>query len=154
MQLYLVQHAEAKQEDEDPARGLSDKGLSDIQKVAAYVAQRNLNVDRILHSTKLRAEQTAQVLAKHLKTSDAVAKTDGLAPLDDPAVWISNLNNISGDVMLVGHLPHLSRLASLLLSGDSERKIISFSMAGIVCLESGGDSGWSLKWMITPELVC
>jgi len=38
MFLYLVQHAEAKKEEEDPARGLSEKGLQDIKKMAAYAA--------------------------------------------------------------------------------------------------------------------
>lgn len=153
MLLYLVQHAEAKQEDQDPARGLSIKGFSDVQKVAAYAARLNLKVGQIFHSTKLRAEQTAGVLSEHIRPSGAVAKTDGLAPLDDPSVWLSNLKNISRDVMLVGHLPHLSRLASLLLCGDPEKKIISFSMAGIICLEGEADTGWSLKWMITPDII-
>ena len=54
--------------------------------------------------------------------------------------------------LLVGHLPHLSRLASLLLVGDATREIVAFRMGGIVCLEN--DAGrWRIKWILTPETV-
>jgi phosphohistidine phosphatase len=56
MDLYLVQHAEAKSEQEDPLRPLSAKGRDDITRVAAYLAQLNIPVTKIFHSTKLRAD--------------------------------------------------------------------------------------------------
>ena len=56
MFLYLVQHAEAKRDDEDRARPISQKGLEDISKVAAYVSLLNISVSEILHSSKLRVE--------------------------------------------------------------------------------------------------
>ncbi len=54
--------------------------------------------------------------------------------------------------MLVGHLPHLRRLASLLLVGDPEREIIRFRNGAIVCLVQG-DGHWLLQWVLTPELA-
>jgi len=54
--------------------------------------------------------------------------------------------------MLVGHLPHLSRLSSLLLVGDPEKNIIAFRMAGIVCLRRE-EENWSVSWMIIPDLL-
>lgn len=84
MFLYLVQHGEAKREDEDPARGLSKKGRDDALKVAAFVERMKIPVTRILHSNKARAQQTAQILAGLLKPKKGVSETDGLAPMDDP----------------------------------------------------------------------
>ena len=55
------------------------------------------------------------------------------------------------DTMLVGHLPHMSRLASLLLLWDAGREIINFSPGTIVCLEKS--SGWRVKWMISPDTL-
>jgi len=55
--------------------------------------------------------------------------------------------------MLVGHLPHLSRLASRLICGDEERKVVSFQMGGVVCLERDAEGNWSVRWALTPELV-
>ncbi len=53
--LYLVQHGEARKEEEDPARGLTDKGLRDVRKVAAYVQNTGLRVNQVFHSGKTRA---------------------------------------------------------------------------------------------------
>jgi phosphohistidine phosphatase len=54
--------------------------------------------------------------------------------------------------LLVGHLPHLSRLLSLLVVGDPDRGLLAFRMSGLVGLgrESGG---WRLRFVLTPELV-
>jgi phosphohistidine phosphatase SixA len=37
MHLYMVQHGEAKSAEVDPARGLTPKGIADVQKVAAHL---------------------------------------------------------------------------------------------------------------------
>ena len=55
-------------------------------------------------------------------------------------------------VMLVGHLPFLSRLASLLVAGNHEAGIIRFQQAGIVCL-SREDGKWAVNWVMPPELL-
>jgi len=60
------------------------------------------------------------------------------------------------DVMLVGHLPHLQRLAGLLICGDPGRKAIHFRNGGVVCLQKNGlekeKTGWTLLWQINPTL--
>jgi phosphohistidine phosphatase len=152
MLLYLVQHAEAKSEEEDPERSLTEKGLQDIKKVASYLARLNIKVDEIFHSGKKRALQTAEVLAKNLKPKKGVSTKDGLAPLDDPQIWLERLSELEEEVMIVGHLPHLSKLASLLLTGDKEKPIVTFKNAGLLCLKRSGNN-WSVEWMITPDLI-
>ncbi len=153
MLLYLVQHAEAKKEEIDPARPLSEKGIQDIQKVATYLSQLNFALHKIFHSKKLRAKQTAEVLAGNLKPLKGISEVEGLSPLDDPDTWAGRLKDIPEDVMLVGHLPHLGRLTSLLLSGDANKNIVSFKMAGVVCIKRDEEGEWSLQWMLTPEII-
>jgi len=153
MFVYLVQHAEAKSEKEDPSRSLSEEGMRDIKKVASYVSQYNPKIHKIFHSTKLRAKQTAEVLSEHLKSAKGVSEVDGLAPLDDPGIWAQRLKDIPEDVILVGHLPHLDKLASLLLCGDKDKNVVSFKMAGIVCLKRTDIELYALQWMVTPEIV-
>lgn len=150
MFLYLVQHAEAKPEHEDPQRGLSEKGLKDIKKIASFVTKLKIDVNEIFHSGKLRAEQTAEILTEALKVS--CIQTDGLAPLDDPEIWFNRLKNLDKSIMLVGHLPHLGKLCSVLLCQDKEKNIVTFQMAGIVCLKKE-NTDWSLNWMIIPEII-
>jgi phosphohistidine phosphatase len=153
MQLFLVQHAEAKKEEEDPSRSLSEKGFQDIKNAASYAAALNIKVSQIFHSGKTRALQTAEVLADFIKPVRCISETDGLAPLDEPQIWIERLKDMSENIMLVGHLPHLGKLASLLLCGDKEKGIIDFKMAGIVCLKRFNESNWSVEWMLIPEVI-
>lgn len=148
--IYLIQHAEAKPESEDPKRGLSEKGLNDIRKVASYLARINIHAEEIFHSGKLRAKETAEVVADALKIK--ISQTDGLSPLDDPEIWAERLRETDRSLILVGHLPHLGRLASLLLCGDREKNVVSFRNAGVVCLVRVND-GWTINWIILPEIL-
>ncbi len=156
MVLYLVQHAEARTEEEDPARPLSEKGLKDIRRVALHLSKLPLMISRILHSNKLRAKQTAEIMAEYMRPA-RVAESDGLAPLDDPSAWAERLKyltaSITENIVLVGHLPHLGKLASLLLCGDPGRSVVSFKMGGVACLGRDERGDWSLQWMITPDLL-
>lgn len=153
MFLYLVQHAEAKREEEDKERPLSDQGIKDITKIAKYVSHLNIKLDSIYHSTKLRAKQTAQILFDYLKPMKGLTETTGLSPMDDAGIWDSRLKEIDENIMLVGHLPHLGRLSSLLIIGNTDKIIVSFKMAGITCLKRDEDKNWCLQWMLTPEIV-
>jgi phosphohistidine phosphatase len=76
----------------------------------------------------------------------------GLSPEDDPLVAKAELEAAKGSLMLVGHLPHLSRLASLLLTGDEEREMVNFPAAAVVCL-AYVEGSWQLQWILTPEEV-
>lgn len=150
MHLYLVQHAEAKREEDDPRRGLTDKGIKDIMKMAAYAEKLGIQPARIVHSGKKRALETAEVMAKHLKSP--IEAVDGLNPLDDASIWAGRLDDINEDLMIVGHLPHLSRLASILLCETDAGISVAFEMAGVACL-SRLDNRWYLKWMVTPATL-
>jgi phosphohistidine phosphatase len=153
MNLYLIQHAEAKREEEDPSRDLTDKGLKDISRVAQFVGSLNLRVSQIFHSGKTRAWRTAEVLAPELQAPQGGRPTEGLAPLDDPAIWAGRLAPMTEDTVLVGHLPHLARLAGLLLCGDREKAPITFKMGAVVCLNRSAEGAYAVAWMVTPEMV-
>ncbi len=153
MNLYLVQHGEANKEEEDPKRGLTDKGVRDVQKVAGLAQKAGVAVDRIFHSGKNRAEQTAIILAHAVKPKKGTASADNLAPMDDPGVWAKRIADTNEDTMLVGHLPYMARLAGLLLTGDTEKVIVEFKMGGVVCLKRSDERKWAIGWMVVPELL-
>ncbi len=153
MRAYLVQHASAKSEQEDPERPITDAGADTVRRVAHYALNtKRIEVARIWHSGKTRAAQTAELLAEYLAPSLGVREAEGLNPDDDPAIWAERLNGMEQDGVIVGHLPHLSRLASLLLCGDPELGIIDFQNAGVVCL-ARRDKLWSIRWVLTPDLI-
>ena len=152
MLLYLVQHGEAESQEKNPARGLTDKGMRDVRTVSATVQKMKLRVSQIFHSGKTRASQSAQIIANYLKPEKGVSETDGLAPMDDPTIWAERVSGMSEDIMLVGHLPHLAKLAGLLLCEEKVRMIIDFKMGGMVCLQRFDDGRWAVEWIIVPEI--
>jgi phosphohistidine phosphatase len=150
--VYLVQHGEALPETEDPARPLSERGREQVEQVARHAAALGLSVAEICHSGKLRARQTAEIYARHLSPSRGIRETGGMAPGDDPGQAMAAIDAATQPLMLVGHLPHLRKLASSLLVGDPEKEIVRFRNGAIVCLVKAG-GGWLLQWILTPELV-
>ncbi len=152
MNLYLVQHAQAKPKEEDPARPLSDAGRAAAQAVAAFAARLGLEVNQIRHSGKTRARQTAEALAQALSPAGGVVAVSGLAPRDDVRPAAEALAAEDRPVMLVGHLPFVSRLAALLLAGDPDRGVVQFRQGGIVCL-AREEGRWLLAWALTPEMA-
>jgi phosphohistidine phosphatase len=126
--------------------------MADVRKVASHLHKIHVEVKHIYHSGKARAQETAAILADHLKPAKGVTKAEGLGPQDDVEIWVERLKLLDEDVMLVGHLPHLRMLAALLLCGDPERLLVHFRMGGVVCLVRTEDA-WSLEWAITPDTV-
>ena len=152
LRFYLVRHGEAKPNTEDPARPLSDRGQEAVRRVARHAAAMGLEVSEIRHSSKLRARETAEILAEHLRPRPGIRETEGLAPNDDPGKARGELEAAQGPLMLVGHLPHLSRLASALLAGDPEREIIRLEAGAMVCL-ARTEVGYRLLWLMTPGMA-
>ena len=136
-------------EREDARRPLSARGRREVEKVARAAAARKVRVAGIFHSGKLRAEETAEILARFLSPPEGVRRLTGLQPEDDPLIARAELETAAAPVMLVGHLPHLGRLAALLTTGDGERRVADFSTATMVCLSRSGGA-WEIAWTISP----
>jgi len=152
MKLYLVRHGDAKPADIDPSRGLTTKGVQDIAKVAEFLVNARLTVNKIFHSGKTRAQQTASILADHITVTHGLFDTDGLSPNDDPSIWAVRLSGLTEDTMLVGHLPHLAKLTTRLLCDDFKSPLITFHSASVLCIVRSQE-GWSVEWMIVPDII-
>lgn len=153
MNLYLVQHAKATSKETDPKRPLSEKGLQEIQKVTTFIKPLNLKVDHLWHSEKTRAIQTANILKEAIKISKFTDSRNDIGPTDDATKIAKELQSATNDIMIVGHLPFLSKLASLLLIGSESADIVSFKNAGIVCINRSDEKPWQIEWIITPEII-
>ena len=153
MELYLVQHAKAASKQIDLQRPLTEEGHRDIQKVAAFIRPLNLCVDYLWHSGKKRAVKTAEVLAEAIKVQEGIIAHDGLGPNDDVAVLRNEFTSAEHSIMIVGHLPFLGKLASLLLTGSESANTVVFKQGGIVCLSRSEAKQWQIEWMVTPEIL-
>ncbi|MCX7994522.1 MAG: phosphohistidine phosphatase SixA [candidate division WOR-3 bacterium] len=150
MELYLIQHGEAKSETEDPLRPLTEKGQKDVMAVAEIVSGKGLKISKIYHSDKLRAKQTAEIIARILGVP-VIEEIKGIAPLDDPSVIKELIDKTEENIMIAGHLPHLSRLTSLLIIGNPDKEIVKFQMGGILGLKRI-DANWLISCYFTPVL--
>jgi len=155
MHLYLVQHGLAVPKDEDPARPLSARGRRDVGRMAAFLARTRPAISRVIHSGKVRAMQTALVFAETIGPGRIIEEAvDGLAPKDPPDMVATAANDWTEDTMIVGHLPHLGRLAGLLVSGNADETVVHFQPGSVVCLERGENGGgWTIAWAVRPELL-
>ena len=153
MRAYLVQHGKAKSADEDPNRGLSGEGREEVTRVCEFLRELRISVSLIQHSGKLRAEETAHILGMTIRCTAGPVHTDGLDPTDDPSFGANFLKVYTDDILIVGHLPHLERLTSLLLAGNPDKHPVKFRNGGVVCLEKEDGGVWSLLWAVVPELL-
>lgn len=153
MKLYLVQHAKAAPKEIDPERALTKEGRQELQKIAAFVKLLNLSVEYLWHSGKKRAAQTAELLAEVIRINQGKAARDDLGPTDEVTALSDELNQLQQDVMIIGHLPFLSKLTSLLLTASESADTVVFKNAGIVCLNRSEENRWQLDWIVIPELL-
>lgn len=125
MLLVLFRHGPAGDPAAWRAAGMDDaeRPLEDPKKTkeAAKGLSRLLDgLDLIVSSPLLRAKQTADALAKRFPAAERLER-GVLSPAEDPKKterWLRSLKR--GSVALVGHEPHLSRLAALVLGGKTE----------------------------------
>ncbi len=149
MRLLLVQHGEAVADAVDPRKPLSIEGERDVRALAAACHRFGIRAHDIVHSGVLRAEQTAAILGEAL--SLPVRAAAGLEPLDPVKPFAGQCEEWTDDRIIVGHLPFLGRLATLLLADREDPSAVAFQRGGMVCLERGSPREWCLLWTCFPR---
>jgi phosphohistidine phosphatase len=153
MKLYLVQHGQAVDKSVDPQRPLSEAGITDVEKVAGLVMRAGAAPERILHSGKTRARQTADIFSEHAATGTAVAGIDGIAPLDDVEAFADRIAGFGDEAMICGHQPFMGKLVSHLLLGKAEIASVEFLPGTLARLDRGEAGDWVLCWLLRPEML-
>ena len=131
MILYIIRHAIAAQTaspttaggaSEDSLRPLTMEGRKKMSQIAQGLKELQVQIDLILSSPYKRATQTTRILAKTFELHyDKVILTEHLTPPGNPDLLINLINDTYAEftnIALVGHEPSLSRLISILVSGD------------------------------------
>ena len=153
MKLYLVQHGEAYTKEVNPDRPLTDQGKDDIDRLANLLEQAGIQVERVIHSGKRRAEQTAELLAQAIAPGVELEISGLINPNDNPKAFDWQSESWDRDTLIVGHLPFMGKLVSHLLIEDENRLITAYQPGTIVCLEHTNEAEWQINWMIRPELL-
>jgi phosphohistidine phosphatase len=148
MRCVLVRHGTAAAGPDDRSRPLTPTGRAEVLETARALAVRGVEVAEIRHSGLTRARETAEILSARLAPRQGVHATTGLAPGDDPGVAAADLDLATEPLMLVGHLPHLARLAAALVGGAALEHI-RFAPGTAVALRRGAGS-WTLDLVVAP----
>ncbi|WP_455220217.1 phosphohistidine phosphatase SixA [Kaarinaea lacus] len=151
--LYLVQHGEAVTKEVDPDRPLSNDGKNAVTRMALFMKNAGINLDRILHSGKTRAKQTAEIFAKSISETGAVETVSGINPNDPVDDFVTEIDRFNTPTMIVGHLPFMAKLVSKLLIDSDVVALVGYQPGSVVCLEKDDDKHWVIYWMLRPELL-
>ena len=151
--VVLMRHAEPVSSMEDSARPLSVQGRRQAELMASWIALSDAGIVEVRSSDRLRARQTAEALGRRLDLSPGrIREWKALAPDADPSVAASDLESDPRNVVLVGHLPHVERLASVLLAGDPVAFRMQLGHAAAVVVVREGER-WTLRTVIAPADV-
>ncbi len=152
MNIYLVQHGKAYDKEENIDRPLNSEGRNETTVTANQLLEKKIEVSKIIHSDKTRAIETAAIIADVLDPNITTEYCAGLSPSDDVEIFAKQLIDqyqTNNNLMIVGHLPFLSKLASHLIVKNKDIPIIQFKNSGIICLKLE-DSNCFLQWMMIP----
>ena len=159
LELYLIRHGlAAERGDEypdDSKRPLTSEGIASLRKEVRALDALDIGFDHIITSPLVRAKQTAEVFAEHLKTKPSVSSSDSLAPAGSPAGVFQDLAKQArkGRIALVGHEPNLGELAARLIGAKAP---IEFKKGGIcrIDFEVLPPKGIGhLRWLVAPKML-
>jgi phosphohistidine phosphatase len=158
MELYLLRHGLAGKftgRGDDSKRPLTPKGKRKLERIAKAMQAMELSLDYILSSPYTRARQTAEIVAEAFELTKALELTEALTPSGDMEALILRIHQLKPTpkaVLLAGHEPYLSELASWLVWGDSNASI-QFKKGGLCKLSTDflktGRCA-TLEWLLTP----
>lgn len=159
MRVLIVRHALAGSREEfartgkpDAERPVTAVGKKKMQRAARGLRKMAPDIDRLATSPYRRAVQTARIVARAYEALEPVV-LDHLVPDVEPPVvarWLRAQRGV-GTIALVGHEPQLSRLATYLLTKDSESIVVlEKGAACAIDLPAGGRTG-SLVWLLTAK---
>lgn len=153
MKLYLMRHGEALSAQADPERGLSNFGKEQITKIAKYLQQKGLMFDRIFHSNRKRARQTAEIMAQAITAETPLNLLENITPTDDPSLIIETINSWHEDTLVTSHLPFIPDLLTILTGQDAYLTAITFEAGTIICLEKNEYGSWEINWSSAPSEI-
>jgi phosphohistidine phosphatase len=164
MILYILRHGIAEDvapKGDDGARRLTSRGRARMRAAAEGLRALGLRFDVILTSPLVRAVETANILAGVYAGKPAPQELPALAAGTPPAETVRALRPFARHehVVIVGHEPGLSGIASLLLTGSPAGASIELKKGGMIAIETGAllrasggvARGATLQWHVTPR---
>lgn len=153
MQVVIMRHGEAALEAvSDSARPLTECGCDESVHMAAWLKGRAINIQRVLVSPYLRAQQTLEKVKQAIGLPDEVEVLKELTPGGDPAVVAQELHALAlegvSSVLVVSHLPLVGYLVAELCPGVCPPMFATSAMASV---ELDAETGkGTFEWQFSP----
>jgi len=162
MEVYLIRHGIAVGIGEegvsrDEARMLSKRGQTRTRQAARGLREVARTPERIFSSPLVRAVETAEIIREEMAPDCTVEHTALLAFEASARKVVTWLGTLAGDpVVLVGHMPNIAELASVLLAGDTVVDIAFKKAAACGIAFSGRPASGEgcLEWLVPPRVLC
>jgi phosphohistidine phosphatase len=154
MDVWLLRHAAAEDgaaSGRDADRALTPEGLRRAEAVARGLATLESGIARVATSPYRRARQTAQAAAYALGISGEIAQSHALEPERDPEEILLEITREEGDILLVGHQPHLGALLGMLIAGRGAE--IPMKKASIARVTIEGRWSGTLRAYLPPRIL-
>jgi phosphohistidine phosphatase len=157
MKIYILRHAEAEPRAPGGVEGtrkLTADGRRELRAVLRLVREAGVEPEVILASPWTRAQETALAARDALGTQQVIETKSLLPDVLPTHIWgeIRSLRPLK-QLMVVGHEPHLSRLAAFLLEAPVAIDMKKSAIIRIDVQEREGPPRGVLKWMLTPKLA-
>jgi len=156
IQLHLLRHAHAgdpmKWNGPDEVRPLSEKGRLQAERLGLLLADAEFEPDAILSSPKLRALDTARLVATPLGMPvRVVAELAGPLDIESMEALLA-AHGSPRRPLLVGHDPDFSELAAAMI-GVAELPLRKGTLIRIDLTGPLEPGAGVLRWMLPPELL-
>lgn len=146
MSLLIIRHGEANINEQSRERELTQIGRDETKTLAKWLQKKRLDSNTIFHSTKIRAKQTAQIIADEL--SLPLKETIGICPDDSVESFCKEIEKYNNSI-IVSHLPFVDILTSHLLIGSDE-KFTRFTTSSACYLNKNEEGKWQIEWFYSP----
>jgi phosphohistidine phosphatase len=154
--LHLLRHADAGDPmawtGPDEARPLSGKGEKQSRRLGRFLAAGGSSLGPVITSPKLRARQTAEIVAEELGLDVTVDERLGFG-LDAVAVEAILFDTGEPEApLLVGHDPDFSELTAWLI-GASSFAMKKGALVRIDTVRPISRASGTLRWLVPPDLL-
>jgi phosphohistidine phosphatase len=153
MKLYLARHGAALDTNINPLRPLSEQGKIQVTRLADFLSPFGVLVSTVYHSTQLRAQQTATLLAAAMAPGQEIAVLNHLESDSSAELLYEQILGWSDDTLLVTHLPFVGELLAKLLGTRQNKSIVHWQPGTLVCLERVTLDHWLINWILTPNVI-
>lgn len=151
MQVFIMRHGDAALDAaSDSVRPLTDCGCDESRLMANWLKGQKVDIERVLVSPFLRAEQTLDEVGECMNLPGNVDVLPELTPCGDVGLVRAYLQALANEgvsgVLVISHLPLVGYLVSELCPGETPPMFTTSAIASVTLDESGkGVFNWQMS---------